>query len=319
MSNMLGFQPGSSKAPSEGVGPAHSAEEDRRMDADVASEGSEEGEIQDDQTVDPKQDSEIKDDQPVGTKRKRSPSIEEQRPSKRTDVHGISFQSMQNPPKRIPCMIRINEREPFGSLYRATDGFAILLFLDAGLYGPPTVSLAFRNSGTETGKDKARNSWDTESNVRGQRAMSDIVHGYAGPEGTEARMSNKTVLDACHDQDTGNLMYMRFKSWPQVLGFRENDAFKGVSGVVKRSMDTIFQPKNSYLVELWFIAPFKASDFRRRCLRIIAASLAVKSLDLFRDDDGVYFNDLQFFDPPTLLGGTAQGNPLRIPSATKKP
>ncbi len=194
MSNMLDFQPGSSKAPSEGVGPAHNAEEDRRMDADVASEGSEEGEVQDDQTVetkqdseikddqpvDPKQDSEIKDDQPVGTKRKRSPSIEEQRPSKRTDLHGISFQGIQNPPKRIPCVIRINEREPFGSLYRATDGFAILLFLDAGLYGPPTVSLAFRNSGTETGRDKARYNWDTVT-------MPEIFYSELGSQSPKSR------------------------------------------------------------------------------------------------------------------------------------
>ena len=321
MSNILGFQPGSSKAPSEGVGPAHNAEEDLRMGANAPSEGSEDGEIQDDQTVDTKQDSEIKIGQPVGTKRKRLPSIEEQRPSKRIDVSGVLFQNMQNPPQRIPCVIRINEREPVGSLYRTTDGFAILLFLDAGLYGPPTVSLAFRNGGTETGRDKASYNWDTTSTIRGRWAMSDIIHGYTSPEDTEPIMSNKTVLEACHDRDTRNLMYMRFDSWTQVLGSREADAFKDMSGVVQQSMNTIFKPKHSYLMEIWFIAPFEAPNFRRRCLRFFTESLAarVQPLRYFRDDNGVYFGSLPLSEPPTFLGGQAQKNPLRMPSATKKP
>ncbi|KAL9069115.1 MAG: hypothetical protein Q9161_005762 [Pseudevernia consocians] len=89
-------------------------------------------------------------DQPASTKRKRSPSNEEQRPSKRSQdpERGIrSFKEMQYPSQRMHCIISINEEKPLVSLYPANDGFAILLFMNSGRYGPPLVALNFRHTG----------------------------------------------------------------------------------------------------------------------------------------------------------------------------
>ena len=84
MSNMIGVEPVVDETPTvclrpnpsageapEGLGPNPSVGEEPSMDTDVASDGSEEGELQD--------------DPPVSKKRKRSPSIEEQPPPKRVE------------------------------------------------------------------------------------------------------------------------------------------------------------------------------------------------------------------------------------------
>ncbi|CAD6565199.1 MAG: hypothetical protein ASARMPREDX12_005737 [Alectoria sarmentosa] len=305
---MSNFITGSYETPSKGLEQKANAREDPLVDAGVASDGSEEGEIQD--------------DDPVGSKPKRSPSIEQQghpKITKKNDSIIGSFDNMVYPTQRLACVISIDEQAPFGSLYRATTGFVVLLFLDPGRYGAPTVSLTFRNTGTETGKDIAKNNWDMESSIRGEWAMSQVVTGYA--EATDHRMSNPIVLDECLPKDKSNLLYMRFKSWPRVLGFQHKNLFRDQTSAIQASMRTMFRPKNPYSLELWFIAPWKATVFRRHCLRYFTESEASRQrpLDQWQDQSGQYFERKPKLQPPPLLVGGEQDEPLRFPAATKKP
>ncbi|KAF6231988.1 hypothetical protein HO173_009825 [Letharia columbiana] len=261
MSNLIDPKTGSNGTPSKGLEQNRSTGEELRMDANVASDGSEEGEIQDDHATNA-----------VGTKRKRSPSTEETGPSKKIkgpEPTFLSFKTMRHPTETIPCVISINEREPFGSLYPTNHTLTTRLFLDPGRFGPPSVALTFTKTGSETGRGIAKNVWDMLSNSRGEWAMNDVQHGYATPDGPDLRMSNRTVLADCSRRDIQNLMYLRFKSWSQVSGFHKKEEFSQESAEIKNSIKTMFRRQKAYQLELWFIAPFDAPDFRRHCLRYV--------------------------------------------------
>ena len=154
MSSLIGHESGGNGTPTEGV---RGIQEKSPANADVASDGSEEGKI--------------KDPLPVGPKRKRSPSSEEQCSPKRTkpvpELGTGSLRNMRHPSERIPCVVSVDQHKPIGSFYTAgrLRGYVVI---DAGRYGPPTISLGFRNSAAKTSKDRSRNTWDTQSNVRGQ-------------------------------------------------------------------------------------------------------------------------------------------------------
>lgn len=77
MSHLMSHKAGCDEAPSEGLRHDLNAEKEPPVDADIASDGSEEREIRDDHAVGAKQENELKDAYAQGTKRKRSPSIEE--------------------------------------------------------------------------------------------------------------------------------------------------------------------------------------------------------------------------------------------------
>lgn len=79
MSNFTDLETRNKKLPSKDSRPNPNAEEDPPVHADVVSNGSEEGEIQDDYPVSTEQTDEVKDHHPLGLKRKRSPSIADPR------------------------------------------------------------------------------------------------------------------------------------------------------------------------------------------------------------------------------------------------
>ena len=253
------------------------------VDTDVVSDGSEEGEV--------------KDDHAVETKRRRSTSVEEQPPPKRTrpgqDLMILSFKKMKAPPRRLPCMVSINEGEPVGSLYSSNQGFAVLLFIDPGHFGSPAVSLSFRINGTENGSDWARSVWDITGYFDGRWAMDHLEHSYVNPNETHLRRSDPTILAKCPIRDMGDLLYMRFNSWPHTMGFFKSHKFSGMSTGVRNYLKTMFKRQESYVVELWFIAPFEASDFRRNCLRYFSVGIANRDPPISRwaDRDGDLFND----------------------------
>ncbi|KAF6227070.1 hypothetical protein HO133_008511 [Letharia lupina] len=269
MSNLIDPKTGSNGTPSKGLEQNRSTGEELRMDANVASDGSEEGEIQDDHATNA-----------VGTKRKRSPSTEETGPSKKTkgpDPTFLSFKTMRHPTETIPCVISINEREPFGSLYLTNHKLTTRLFLDPGRFGPPSVALTFTKTGSETGRGIAKNVWDMSSNSRVEWAMNDVQHGYATSDGPDLRMSNRTVLADCSRRDIQNLMYLRFKSWSQVSGFHKKEEFSQESAEIQKSIKTMFRRQKAYQLELWFIAPFDAPDFRRHCLSTSGFSFGLEA------------------------------------------
>ena len=253
------------------------------VDADVASDGIEEGEV--------------KDDHAVETKRQRSTSVEEQPPPKRTrpdqDPMILSFKKMKAPPRRLPCVVSINEGEPVGSLYSSNQGFAILLFIDPGHFGSPAISLSFKINGTENGSDWARSVWDITGYFDGRWAMDHLEHSYVNPNETHLRRSDPTILANCLIRDMGNFLYMRFNSWSHTMGFFKSHKFSGMSTGVRNSLKTMFRRQESYVVELWFIAPFEASDFRRNCLRYFSVGIANRDPPISRwaDCNGDLFND----------------------------
>lgn len=309
MSTLIDPKTGSNGTPSKGLEQNRSTGEELRMDANVASDGSEEGEIQDDHATNA-----------VGTKRKRSPSTEETGPSKKIkgpDPTFLSFKTMRHPTETIPCVISINEREPFGSLYPTNHTLTTRLFLDPGRFGPPSVALTFTKTGSETGRGIAKNVWDMLSNSRVEWAMNDVQHGYATPDGPDLRMSNRTVLADCSRRDIQNLMYLRFKSWSQVSGFHKKEEFSQESAEIQKSIKTMFRRQKAYQLELWFIAPFDAPDFRRHCLRYFTASLESRQhpFDHWQDSHGDHFNQRSVLPLPSILA--APWNQLRLPLAPR--
>lgn len=281
---------GSDETPNEGLGQNSETEEGRSMIVDVASDGSEEGEVKDDGPVITEQEDEVSPDLPVtteqgdevspdlheGSKRRRSLSNEDGRKAKRIMVPESLIESFEDafyPPRKIPCMVSIDGREPFGSLYRTNGGFAILLFIDPRRYGSPTVALTMRIDGSEKGNNYASNTWDLESNVRGNYAISNLVHGYASPGAADARMADPKVLDTCDREDMRFLMYMRFDSWANVLGFYRQEVYDRQSPSTKKSIAIMFKPKRPYQVEFWFIAPCTASKFRSGCMKYFTDGL----------------------------------------------
>lgn len=225
MSDLIDLKTGNKKLPSEGITQNLNPQEDPAVHADVLvpSDRSEESEIQDDYPVSAEQTGEVKDHHPVASKPNHSPSIEEQQAPKRIRSSDLLFTEMKNCKKKMHCIISVNERDPLGSLYLANNGFPILLFLNRGCHESPTVALSFRTSGTESGKDIAKNVWDTHSVVRREWGMSHIAHSYTSQDGADPRLSNPLVLAACRPQDTSSLMYLRFELGLMFQGsIREN-------------------------------------------------------------------------------------------------
>lgn len=126
---MLDLQRATAQKPSEGVRQIVKAAVKPPVDADIASDGSEEAKIHD--------------DVPLDEKRKRSPSIGESLPSKRIKPNSeetkYSFERTRNLPRRLPCEISYDEHAPMNPLYTVDAGFASLSLLDAGRYGGNTA------------------------------------------------------------------------------------------------------------------------------------------------------------------------------------
>ena len=265
-------------------------EVDRPVNVDIASEGSEEGEI--------------RDDPPVGTKSKHSPSSEKQPSPKRIKPDpkrsGILFEKRQNPFQKTPCVISVNQQQPIGKLYRATEGFMIMMFIDAGLYGPPSITLYFSTDGH---KEAALCKWDTLSNDEGRPAMSNIQFGTAPINGNDPRVSDPKVLKLCKLEHAGDLLYMRFRSWDQTKGFRVKKAFKNESEDIRRSVKSMIFAKEQFEVMLWFIAPFYAHIFMRHCLSFFVDSERhrLHPFHEWKDANGVYYEDTVALEAPKSL------------------
>lgn len=62
-------------------------------------------------------------------------------------------------------------------------------------------------------------------------------------------------------------------------------------------------PQQPYQLELWFIAPFDAKDFRMHCLRFFTESekARVHPFHQWRDIHDDYFNDTLMLEPPRAL------------------
>lgn len=151
--------------------------------------------------------------------------------------------------------------------------------------------------------------------------MSRIGHGYTTPDATDPRMSNPDVLALCSIQDMGVLLYMRFESWHQAMGFHAKDAFIDQSTGIRKSLKTMFQPSKPYLLELWFVVTFKATDFRKYCLRYFSYSLEQKvhTLSHSREINVDCFTDKLVVPPPKILANMEHRRMLlRMPAATSQ-
>ena len=319
MSSLTTPVTGINERPNEGLGQEYNVEADISANVDTSSE---EGEIKEDQPSESRRKRSTSNEEQPPPKRNISTSNEEQPPSKRLNPGNMikSFSNMRAPRERLPCVVSVNENQPFGSLYKANQGFANLLFLDPGRYGPPTILLSSRTSGTQNGKDMVRICWDTNSNIRGQWALTHFEHGHPDPKDANLRRSNPTVLAQCDREDMRGLMYIRFTAWPQSLGFYAKEAFVNEASVIRSSLKSMFRRRDTYVVEIWFIASFKPADFQKDCLRCFSDSIACRDDPLHRwsDDRGVLHNDLLKLDLPPVLGGVGNCGPLRMPQNTGK-
>ena len=310
MSNVTSPETGNTHRSNEGLRQDDPVEVDSLVNVDIANDGSEEGEILD--------------DLPVGTKRKHSPSVEEQPSPERNkpapEQSGISFGKLWNPPQKLPCIISVDQREPIGKLYCVTEGFRIMAFIDAGRYGPPSITLDFSTNRT---KKAAKSKWDTASDDEGRcYAMSNIEYGSAPINGSDPIISHPKVLNLCEQKDEGKLMYLRFRSWDQTKGFRSKAAFRKESKDIKRLVKSILFPEAPYEVMLWFIAPVFIHEFHRYCLSFFRESekQRVHPLCEYKDVNGVYFGDMPKLQAPKSIAYKGPGKPaFRTIKGQKEP
>ena len=317
MSDLTDFKAG--ELPSNDNRRNPNAEEDRPVHADVASDGSEEGEIKDDYPVSTEQKGKSKDHHDVDSKRKRSPSMTEQERPKRYKGGKLSFTKPAYPGRNIPCMMRVNERDTLGSMYPSEDGFAVSLFLDPCRYGAPKAGLFFRTTGSGKGKDIARIFWDTDSRLGGEWSMSHIEHGYTTLTGANSTSSNPTVLMSCNPKHSQRLMYFRFESAAFTQGFYKAALLDGQVQAIEQATNTLFRPKKAYLMEVWFLPPMKAGAFRENCLAHFTASEANRSgpLDHWQDDKGRYFSQVPKLPLPKSLISSVFSVPVPLARLVK--
>lgn len=327
MSNVTSPKASSNERPDQDLEQAMSVDVAPSANPDISDDASEEGEINENldeglrqaMTVEVApsanaessrvgdEEGETQEDLPLGTKRKRSTSREEQPPPKRTKTDPVltdcSFRRMSHPHKTIPCVVSVDQGTPFGTLYRANNSFAVMLFIDPGRFGAPAIRLGLRTHGTEHQKDHARIHWDMVNIHQGRWAMSRVGHGYCPLNGSDPRMSNAAVHALCRVGDIGQLLYMTFTSWDMMTGFTVNTEFKTQAKETRKSLNIMTNPQQSYQLELWFIAPFDAIDFRMRCLRFFTEceKVRVHPLHQWRDNRGDYFNDTLMLAAPRAL------------------
>ena len=277
--------------------------------ANVGDDVSEEGEIEDDlpRSVNEEmpdqgvrsEEGEIEDDLPIRTKRQRSPSIDEEPVSKKLkpapEPMPRPFNIMMRPYEATSCVISVNQKELIGRLFPEAQALAVMLFVNPGPEYAPAISLSLKIAG----ETHARIEWDTEAICKRQFAISNFEYHHCDLNATNPRLSDRQVLDQCPDSKLGELFYMRFDSWPQAAGFSVKAAFKKQRPSVKQAIDTMSQPRESYSVEIWFIAPFRSNDFRWKCLRYFDHSLRRRrnTLHEWQDRDGVRYIDTPI--PPT--------------------
>ena len=273
---------------------------DSSLDAGIASDDTEEGEIREDFPIQDDnqrvQEGQTQNNHSVGEKRKRSSSTADQLPQSISRPYSFdkvpSYANIGPPTSKLSCFVSVDGGEAFGSLYPEINGLMVQIYIDPGCYGDPTVCLSLRHSWT-VGHDNARQTWDMNSYTEGQYSMDNVRHGYAHTNGSDPRASNPKVISRCNMKDEGNLVYLKFDSWVQRKGYSEASTWAAQSDSVKESLTTMFLPTNSYTVEVWFIAPFDARSFRERCLNVFSEMMdkRVHHFSQCKDEEGNFFND----------------------------
>ena len=207
----------------------------------------------------------------------------------------LPFRKMTKAYDTTSCVISVDQKEPIGRLYPRAKEFAVMLFVNPGPDYAPSISLSFKIEG----KIQSCLEWDTEGLWKRRFAINHFEYHQCDLNVTNPRLSDPGVLDQCELHKLGELLYMRFDSWPQGAGFSSKGAFKKQSPSVVKAMQTLCQPLDSYSLEIWFIAPFNARVFRKGCLRYFDDSLRKRhsNLDQWQDPDGISYIDRP--KPPT--------------------
>ena len=277
--------------------------------ADIAKDESEEGEIPEDLPV-------------RSTKRRPSPSDEEHplpkrvKPAPEPDLGLV--RNMKEYAEGLPCEISVNQSEPVGELYRRRRGFRITLWITPGPGCAPTISLGFE-SVTSKGGYQAKCEWDTMSNCKGEWAMSHFTHGYLSPDTTDIRKIEQKVLDQCRYRDVARLLYVRFDSWSYSAGYSRRDAFMEDEPNQRGTVHALMMPRQSYPLEIWFLAPFNATNFRQGCLRYFTDALERRTSPhhFWSDPEGVCFTD-HFVPPrPSNVQGKSLFRTFKAPPTTR--
>ena len=316
---------GSDDGRHEGRSHGSKASLDPSFDAGIASDSPEEGEVrdepsmekselQDDKSVEesrsigerhPVEEGRIQDSHTIGEKRKRSTSDEDELPlTKRSKPQSFpavrDFQDMRTPSKTLRCIISVDEGEIFGSLYTSAQGLSIMLYIDPGCYGDPKINLNFKNTERGLRPNVGSCEWDMRQYTQGQYGMDDVKHMHARTNGPDPRASNPEAIKLCSIGHERNLVYFRFKSWAQRTGWwHTSNGIESRSQSIQESLKIMFEPKRSYILEIWFIAPIDQADFRRECLKVFTHCLnqRVDNSSQFRVDMGNLFNDVPKREP----------------------
>ena len=225
---------------------------------------------------------------------KRNLSPEEESPAKRIkgpEPNVFSFSSISHVRSRLNCMIGVKDRKPIGSFTALTEGWMVRLFLDPGRFGAPTITLGFSKDGE---KDICRSTWDVDSYVQGEWAMNDITFSRLHDQDPlSLNMPDQSALRACEPEDRHLLFSMKFVSWKRVIGY-DNLAKKSQGQMPKslrKSLKTIFTPDDSYILTIWFKAPYNVALFQPNCLEHFTRALAARKppLYMFVNDFGQQF------------------------------
>ena len=166
----------------------------------------------------------------------------------------------------------------------------IRMFMDPGRYGSPTITLSFSYDG---GKEQWRSTWDVDSYVQGEWAMDELTFTYVSDrDPLHFSHNDYRAMMAC-GASKASLISMKFRSWARSLSMlpaqRQSIQFPKSS---RTSMKAIFYPEESYMLTIWFVAPFDMVRFQQNCLGVYTRALAARIAPLyhFKDDSGVRFS-----------------------------
>ena len=253
----------------EGV-PSHSA------DLEVLESSSEEGEIR---------------ENPKSGKRRHS--LNEQSAAKwirGPEPNAFKFSDIFHVRNRLNCIISVNDLTLFDNLEITTQGWMIRMFVDPGRYGSPTITLSFSYDG---GKEQWRSTWDVDSYVQGEWAMYELTFTrISGRDPLQFSHYDYRAMMAC-GASKASLMSMKFRSWARSLSIlpaqKPSIHFPKSS---RTSMKAIFCPEESYMLTIWFVAPYDVVNFRHNCLGVYTRALAARRPPLyhFKDDGGARFS-----------------------------
>jgi len=215
----------------------------------------------------------------------------------------LRFQNIRNPGQRLFCMISVNNGGLLGSFNPVPKGWAVQLYLDAGRYASPTMTMRFTSDGPDGNKEGIIG-WCLSDVLEDDWMLNDLEIHRVANHPQDKKVSHREVLSACQDDtDRKRLICVSFNAWPKILSYGQKNQWKHPKPYLKKLLKAVFQGRHPYHMRIWFLAPAGDEEkFERCCLAFFIKAFETRRLPFahWQDDRSVAFLDqLQERPPPT--------------------